>query len=153
MIPHDIRFNHTDDGYAIASRAGTSYNPFVDQIIARLTPGGNLMGGVLFSYWTGAGGSINIHVAGFHPRWINRHMLMVTFGYPFLQLGVRKIFGQVPMDNLHAIRFNEHLGFKKELVIPDAYPGGPPGCDMQLMSMYKGECRFINSVQSLTMMT
>src|SRR3954453_10025529 len=128
---HDIRFNEVSDGYAIAGVAGTSYNPITDQIIARVTSRGNLMGGVLFSYWTGLGGSINMHVAGFHPRWISRTMLNVCFDYPFNQLGVRKIFGQVPMDNHHAIRFNEHLGFRKEAVILDAYPGGKPGCDMQ----------------------
>jgi RimJ/RimL family protein N-acetyltransferase len=146
---HDIRFNEVSDGYAIAGVAGTSYNPITDQIIARVTPRGNLMGGVLFSYWTGLGGSINMHVAGFHPRWISRTMLNVCFDYPFNQLGVRKIFGQVPMDNHHAIRFNEHLGFRKEAVIPDAYPGGKPGCDMQLMSLYKDQCRFIGSVSPL----
>jgi RimJ/RimL family protein N-acetyltransferase len=146
---HDIRFNETSDGYAIAGVAGTSYNPITDQIIARITPRGNLMGGVLFSYWTGLGGSINMHVAGFHPRWINRTMLSVCFDYPFNQLGVRKIFGQVPMDNLHAIRFNEHLGFRKEAVIHDAYPGEKPACDMQLMSLYKDECRFIGGVTPL----
>ena len=145
MTLDDIRFNETHDGYAIASTAGTSYNPVVDQVIARVTPRGSLMGGVLFSYWTGFGGSINMHVAGFHPRWLNRTILAVSFDYPFNQLGVRKIFGQVPMDNVRAIAFNLHLGFEKEVVIKDAYPGPPPGCDMQLLSMYKDKCRFLDS--------
>jgi len=141
---HDIRFNETSDGYAIAGVAGASYNPITDQIIARITPRGNLMGGVLYSDWTGLGGSIHMHVAGFHPRWINRAMLTVCFDYPFNQLNVRKIFGQVPMDNERAIRFNEHFGFRKETVIYDTFPGDKPACDMQLMSMYKDECRFLD---------
>ena len=118
MTLDDIRFNQTQDGYAIASTAGTSYNPAIDQVIARITPRGNLMGGVLFSYWTGMGGSINMHVAGFHPRWINRAMLFVSFDYPFNQLGVRKIFGQVPMDNSRRHHASTSISaFEKEAVI------------------------------------
>lgn len=136
----NVRFGNVDDGERIAQAAGTTFNWGVDPVIARVTPKGELMGGVLFSYWTGFDGSINMHSAGFHPRWVNRTMLWVCFDYPFNQLGVKKIFGQVPEDNERALRFNLNLGFEVEQMIKDVYPSG----DMILMSMYREHCRFLD---------
>jgi RimJ/RimL family protein N-acetyltransferase len=140
MLLPNIVFGNVEHGDRIAEAAGTTFNWGVDPVISRVTPQGELMGGVLLSYWTGFNGSVSMHTAGFHPRWVNRVMLWVCFDYPFNQLRVRKIFGQVPEDNDKALRFNEHLGFKVEGKISDVYPDG----DMILMSMYRADCRFLN---------
>ena len=52
------------------------------------------MGGVIFSNYTGE--SIAMHSAAWDQHWINRDMLFVIFDYPFNQLGVKRMFGQVP---------------------------------------------------------
>jgi hypothetical protein len=135
-----VRFNDIDDGSRIAKTAGNAFNPLVDQVIARCDDNGILMGGSVFTQWTGYGGSVAIHVAGFHPRWINRTILFVTFDYPFNQLGVKKLFGQVPSYNKKALDFDLHLGFKAEIIIPDVYPEG----DLVLLSMKREECRFLD---------
>lgn len=81
-----------------------------------------------------------MHVAAFRPRWINRDLLWAAFHYPFVQLGVKKVFGQVPEDNTKALELNRNLGFKEETRIADVYPEG----DMVLMSMYKADCRWLS---------
>jgi len=126
-------------GPQIAAASGILLNPNFDTCIARLTPEGKLMGGVIYSQYTGAGGSVTMHVAGFLPRWVNRGMLWTCFDYPFNQLDVRVIFGQVPTSNAAALMFDLHLGFRLIHVIRDVYPND----DMNLLAMYRPDCRFI----------
>jgi hypothetical protein len=127
------------DGLALAAETGATFNPLVDICIARHGRNG-LMGGVLCSNYTGRGGSVSMHVAGMQPHWVSHDLLWVSFDYPFNQLGVKKIFGQVPVSNKQAIDFDLKLGFRPELVIKDVYPD----CDMLLLSMYREHCRFLD---------
>jgi RimJ/RimL family protein N-acetyltransferase len=125
-------------GEAVAALAGTDYNPKTCVSICRVKD--NLrMGGVIFSHYTGE--SIAIHSGAWHPRWINRDMLFVTFDYPFNQLGVKRIFGQVPEDNLHARKFNENLGFEYVARIEGVFPRNV-AC--MVMRMDREGCRFLN---------
>ena len=133
-----IRFNHKDDGYALASVAGAPYNPLVDISICRLKDDRRL-GGVLFSNYTDE--SIAIHSASWHPRWINRDLLWVTFDYPFNQLGVNRIFGMVPEDNLAAQKFNYNLGFRLVTRIEGVYKGN---ITCLVMCLERNECRFLS---------
>lgn len=139
MMLSSIRFNDHNHANIIALAAGASFNLLRDNCISRVTPEGNLWGGVVYSGYTGQGGSIGMHAAGIFPRWMNRDLLWVAFDYPFNQLAVHKIFAQVPRSNLASARLVKHLGFKKEHVIKDVYPDG----DMILFAMYRAECRFL----------
>lgn len=132
-----IAFNEPADGDAIAQLAGTSFNPKRDVAICRVRDDVRL-GGVIFSHYTGE--SISIHSAGWDPYWINRDMLYVTFDYPFNQLGVKRIFGQVPEDNLHAQEFNVKVGFKTVARIEGVFRG-PMAC--LVMCLERGDCRFL----------
>ena len=75
---------------------------------------GKLLGGVVFTSWTGRGGSVGGHVASWSPRWLTRDLLFVSFDYAFNGLGVKKIFGTVPSDNMKAISLNRRWGYKEE---------------------------------------
>lgn len=132
-----IRFNDPDDGKAIADGATACYNPVGDACIAAHR-GGKLLGGVIYQGYTGA--SIQAHIASFDPHWLTRDMLWMIFHYPFEQLGVKKIFGQVGAHNAKALEFDRKLGFKEEARIADVYPEG----DMVLLSMHKADCRFLS---------
>jgi hypothetical protein len=132
-----IRYDDNDDGVRIAGKAGTHYNPAVDVVIASVSADGELMGGVVYQGYTGA--SVQMHVASFMPNWITKDLLWVTFHYPFEQLGVKKVFGQVGVHNTKALEFDLKLGFKEETRIADVYPEG----DMALLSMYKADCRWL----------
>ena len=81
-----------------------------------------------------------MHIGGLDPHWINRDMLFVTFDYPFNQLGVKRIFGQVPEDNLHAQEFNVNLGFKYVARIEGVFPHN---IACMVMCMEREECRFL----------
>jgi RimJ/RimL family protein N-acetyltransferase len=132
-----IQMNNPEHGYAIAEAAGVIFNPEADIVISRLS-NEELVGGVLYNGYTRA--SINMHVAAFSPRWGSRDMLWVCFDYPFNQLGCKKVFGQVPSKNEHALEFNLKLGFKIETLIPDVFPED----DLLVVSMVREDCRWLN---------
>ena len=135
---HNIMFNNPDHGVAIARAAKVSFIPGFDTCIARIHDG-KLVGGMLYSGYTGEGGSVHMHVASFSPRWGTRDLVWVAFHYPFEQLLVKKIFAPVPVNNLKAKRLNSHLGFTVEHIIRDMFPYG----DMLLMGMYRDGCDFL----------
>lgn len=128
--------NNPAHGYAIARGAGVAFNPEVDVVIARVTDG-VLRGGVIFNGYTGA--SINLHVWGSDPAWADRDMLWITFHYPFIQLRCRKVFGQIPANNKHALDFDLKLGFKIEARIPEVFPDE----DLIVVSMKREDCRWL----------
>jgi RimJ/RimL family protein N-acetyltransferase len=106
--------------------------------ICRKSDNDVLLGGVIFSHYTGE--SIAIHSGSWDPHWINRDMLFVVFDYPFNQLGVKRIFGQVPEDNKHARSFNENLGFWYVARVEGVFPGD---IACMVMRMDREDCRFL----------
>jgi len=133
-----IALNEPEWGPRIGVIAGCVYNPAIDINFARVIDD-VLLGGVIFNNFTGE--SIGIHSGALEASWINRDMLFVTFDYPFKQLGVNRIFGQVPADNVHAREFNKKLGFKEIAVISGVYRNNV-GC--VVMRMERDECKYLN---------
>jgi L-amino acid N-acyltransferase YncA len=72
-------------------------------------------------------------------HWLSRDALKMAFGYPFIDLKMRRVTALIPAKNTEAIRFNEHLGFKLEGLCPEAMPDD----DIQIRGMLRRECRFI----------
>lgn len=72
-------------------------------------------------------------------RWLTRAFLFHVFAYPFIQLGLRRVTAMVPAKNLHAIRFDEKLGFVRE----GYHPHGMPDDDLVSLGMLRENCRFI----------
>ena len=123
-------------GRRIAQAAGTFFNLEHDQCIARFEDG-VLYGGVTYTGYSGC--SIQGHMAGFVPNWINRDFLWVAFHYPFVQLGVDRVFAQVPESNKRALEINMKLGFKLVAKIEGVYPTG--ACCV--LEMQKSGCRWL----------
>lgn len=98
---------------------------------------GKLRGVVGYDGYNGA--SIQMHVAG-EGNWFSKDLLFAVFDYPFNVCQVNMVLGMVPSGNADAIRFNTHIGFKVEKVIPGAHPDGA----LWIMSMRREECRFLN---------
>jgi RimJ/RimL family protein N-acetyltransferase len=132
-----IVVNDPDDGEAMAVLAGTDFNPKVDISICR-HKGGRRLGGVIFQNYTGE--SIAMHSAAWNPHWINRDMLFMSFDYPFNQLGVKRIFGQVPEDNEHAFAFNRKFGFKPVARVEGVYQHN---IACIVMCMERADCRML----------
>jgi len=106
-----------------------------------LEENGELIAGVFYNMFTGAG--ISMHVAAVPGRrWMTREYLFCCFAYPFLQLNCRRVTGLVRVSNLEARKFDEHLGFKREGLIREAFDDGEDGL---LYGMLKPECRWIRS--------
>lgn len=131
-----ITFNAIEHGYRIAKAAGCTFNPEVDQVIS-LTSEGKLLGGNILQGYTGA--SIQMHTAGFAPRWATRDFLWCTFHYAFEQLGCRKVFGQVPESNTRALEIDQKLGFKIVARIDDVFPDG--ACIV--LALAREDCRWL----------
>ena len=133
-----IVFNEPADGQAIAEFAGTTYSPKADISICRHRDGVRI-GGVLYSNYTGE--SVNGHTAGWVKHWISRDLIYVAFDYPFNQLGVKRIFGQVPEDNVHAQEFNVKMGFKFVARIEGVFRHN---IACMVMCMERDDCRLLS---------
>lgn len=133
-----VAVNEPEFGPVIARLAGALYNPAVDVNFARII-NGKFAGGVIFSGYTHE--SIGIHSAAVLPHWINRNMLFVTFDYPFNLLKVKRLFGQVPEDNVHARKFNEKLGFRVVARVEGVYPNDV-AC--LVMRLDREDCRYLD---------
>jgi RimJ/RimL family protein N-acetyltransferase len=132
-----VRFNHPADGYAIAARAGTYYDPASGACICRLKDDVRI-GGVIYSNFTGE--SIAMHTASWDEHWVNRDLIYLAFDYPFNQLKVKRIFGLVPEDNVRARKFNENVGCRTVARIEGVFPGDV-AC--LVMRLDREDCRLL----------
>jgi hypothetical protein len=132
-----IVFQEEEHGHAIANAARCYYNPVCDRVISRVDDKGWLLGGVIFTCFTGA--SIHLHMAGFVDNWATRDLIWCVFDYPFNQLGCKKVFGQVCESNIKALEIDLKLGFKIIAKIDDAYPEG--AC--LVLAITPEECRWL----------
>ena len=98
---------------------------------------GELMGGVVYQRYTHS--SVLMHVASFMPNWLCRDLLWLAFHYPFVQLGVGRVFGLVHEKNDEALTFDRKLGFEIETRIRKVYPDG----DQIVLVMERDTCRWL----------
>src|SRR5215213_248944 len=117
-----VRLNDLQDATRPHPNDVYRFNPLVDQCIARVTPEGNVLGRVIYSDYTGPEGSIKIHITSWDRRWISRAFLFVVFDYPYHQLQVNKIFGEIKRSDEETLRFAFKAGFKAEAGLEHVYP-------------------------------
>ena len=136
-----MRFDDVHAIRCIAQSAQMEFVPRLHHCIARYNDNDRLMGGVLFTEYRV--GSVAIHMAGFHPHWVNKAMVYLAFDYPFNQLKVKKLIGLVPERNIKSRNNTLHLGFKIEYLAHDilGYPDGVNG--IYFMSMYREDCKWL----------
>jgi hypothetical protein len=94
---------------------------------------------------TGVAAFDNFSLAGCHMHMavigpIHRTTLFHAFGYPFLQLNLRRVTGLVSAARPDIIALDEKLGFKREGVMRN----GLPNADLVVLGMLREECRFLN---------
>lgn len=86
----------------------------------------------------------NMHIASDGTRaWMNKSLLLAAFAYPFTQLGLLRLTGLVPADNVAALAFDQNIGFVREGYHPKA---GPKGVDLVSLGMLRENCRFLQKV-------
>jgi RimJ/RimL family protein N-acetyltransferase len=82
----------------------------------------------------------NMHIASDGSRrWLTRELLAAAFAFPFIQCGFRRVTGLVPARNIAALKFDEHIGFRREGYHPQAAKDG----DLVSLGMLKEWCRFL----------
>ena len=74
------------------------------------------------------------------PGWLNRTALRAYFGYPFVQLGCRRVTAVCHRKNKHARKFVEKLGWKMEGVHREAMADGG---DAISYGMLRQHCKWI----------
>lgn len=134
-----IVFGNSAHGHTIAASAGTTFNAG-DVVIAREEEG-ELLGGIVYRGYTGR--SICGHIAGFHPRWINKDLIWVCFHYPFVQLGCESIFGEIRSSNLKILDFSQKLGFYTVARIEGVFPGTSGDSDLIITRINRDDCRWL----------
>jgi hypothetical protein len=132
-----IEFGNVAHGFKIAAAIPRPYNPAIDLVISKVTPEGNVLGGVIYDGFTG--GCIFMHQAGFSRNWLVGNMMWIVFDYPFNQLHVNKVAGTINSKNEELLDFNRRLGFKEEARIKNAYHDG----DMLVLTMERADCRWL----------
>lgn len=100
---------------------------------------GLLAAGVIYEGFNGQ--NVWMHVAA-NPdgKWMTRDYLRYCFEYPFDEMGVKRVSGYVNASNKAAVRFDEHLGFKKEAVLQGA---AADGGDVFIYVMRRNDCRYL----------
>ena len=97
---------------------------------------GEIIAGVAYECFTG--GNIYVHqcVQGRVPRMF----WWAVTGYPFNQLGCKRITGLVESTNKKALELNKHIGFRVEATLEKA---GQNDADIVVMVLWKEDCRFL----------
>ena len=101
-------------------------------------PNGKPLAGVVYDCYNGA--SIHAHI--WVDRMPSREWFSVIFDYPFNQLGVKKIIGQVRSGNEAAIKLDKHFGFVQEAEIADYFESGE---SLLVYTLSREQCRVLNS--------
>lgn len=99
---------------------------------------GCLVAGVVYNEYNHV--NINMHVAAVGKNWLRREFLWAAFDYPFNQCGVKRITAFIEDENKAAIKFDEHLGFKYEARMKDAYING----DILIYVLRREDCRWLD---------
>lgn len=82
-----------------------------------------------------------VHVAIDGRCVLRRAFLWAFFDYVFNQLDLTRITGMVRASNQDALRFDQHLGFELESVIPQG-----AGEDVLMLVMWRDKCRWLRRV-------
>lgn len=86
-----------------------------------------------------ADGNIEAGVVATAKGWTDGGVTAHLFGYPFIQMGCRRITMRVRADNPPAIKVSQDFGFVKEGVVREAING----VDVIIYGMLKSECTYI----------
>lgn len=99
--------------------------PSIFEAIAVLQ-GDKLVAGIL--YYSYFGTSINLSLASDTPRAANKTVFKAMLGYPFKQLGCKRVNALIRKGNKRSRRLAEGLGFKLEGVLRKSAPDGKDLC-------------------------
>jgi RimJ/RimL family protein N-acetyltransferase len=97
-----------------------------------------LLGVVVFEKYTGAGGSVTVHFAGFRKGWLKASILRACSWYVFGHLKCAQVMAEVNGTNLKVRRMAEKFGFVELYRVQGYFPGS----DLCVYLLAKARCRY-----------
>lgn len=85
--------------------------------------------------------SVMAHIVILKPIVIKHGFITEVMEYVFNRCDRKIMLGSVPSDNLKALAFDTHVGFKEVARIKDGYRNG---VDIVLIELRKEECRWLH---------
>lgn len=82
---------------------------------------GSMYAGVVFHEYQPAFKNIQLSMAADSPLWATRNTIKALLSYPFNRLGVWMVWTLTPIENVRALKVNEHIGFKRKPIVPHVY--------------------------------
>lgn len=126
-------------GEWVSRVAGMLWVPGLGTTLGLINHQNELVAGVIYTDFSGKGGSLSMHVAAVSGQWLTRDFLYLSFHYPFVQLDCRMVFGVIPSTNHKAKRFLERLGFSLKATLEFAQPNG----DTLIYGLARDDCRWL----------
>lgn len=100
--------------------------------------GGEVVAGVVFNNYNAVNATAHIAIA--KPCKAAREMIRHAFRYAFVECGLKRLTGMVPVSEPKTIAFDQHLGFEPEFIMKSAaFDGG----DLQVLVMWPDKCRWL----------
>lgn len=95
---------------------------------------GKLVAGVVYHDYQPDFRTIQLSMAADSPVWARKEIIRDLLAYPFVQLGCFKVWTMTPIDNVKALKVNEHIGIVKPVVLSHMFG---PGRHAVIRSMLK----------------
>jgi len=77
----------------------------------------HLIAGMVYHDYQPKFGTMQLSMAATSPMWARREIIHALLSYPFDQLGCQKIWTATALENVKALKVNEHVGFKREAIL------------------------------------
>jgi RimJ/RimL family protein N-acetyltransferase len=121
----------------VRARAPHADNGFEKYTAIGVEHAGEIVAGCVYNEYRGH--SMHVSIASATPRWATRKTLRAFFGYPFLQLQVKRLTAYTGKSMSSVRRFLERLGFVQEGVLRSGFADD----DCVVYGMLREECRWI----------
>lgn len=89
--------------------------------IGVVSDSGKPVAGIVYNEYYPECGTVQLSFAADSPIWARRETIAELLAYPFLQMGVYKVWTSTPHENRAALKVNEHIGLKQEAVLAHHY--------------------------------
>ena len=84
--------------------------------------------------------SVQCHIAVPKVMVLRHNFLECCCDFIFNEVGLSKMYGQVPSNRPKAVKFNEHMGFTEKFRLEEAHA---KGVDYIIMEMTKENCKYL----------
>lgn len=95
---------------------------------------GTLYAGVVYHEYQKPLQNVQLSMAADSPLWATKATIRALLHYPFKQLGVWMVWTMTPIENVRALKVNEHIGFKRKPIVPHVYGPKKHGVICQMLA-------------------